>query len=101
MVEDDDPEKWARIQRSLAGSAPKAQAKRLDMSPRARSARSRKLSKAADGRSARAKGRTAQLNIRCRPDIKASIVKLAERDGLTITEWMERAVEAQIGGGDG
>jgi hypothetical protein len=51
-----------------------------------------------DGRSLRATGRTAQFNFKCTPEIKALVHETADREGLTVAEWMERAVLAVLRG---
>jgi len=51
-----------------------------------------------DGRSLRATGRTAQFNFKCTPEIKSLVHETAETEGLTVAEWMERAVQAALRG---
>jgi hypothetical protein len=41
-------------------------------------------------------GRTAQLNFRCREDLKARVSKASSHAGMSIAEWMERVLEAAL-----
>jgi hypothetical protein len=52
----------------------------------------------ADGRSLRATGRTAQFNFKCLPEIKSLIHETAGSEGVTVAEWMERAMLAALRG---
>lgn len=38
--------------------------------------------------------RTAQLNIKMRPDVKASLAGYCERNGIAVTDWLEKIVLA-------
>lgn len=71
---------------------------RHDGSASARRARHKRLASAVDGRSLRASGRTEQFNFKCTPGLKKLAQDAAVRDGITLAEWMERAVEAAIRG---
>jgi hypothetical protein len=51
-----------------------------------------------DGRSLRATGRTAQFNFKCLPEIKSLIHETAGSEGVTVAEWMERAMLAALRG---
>jgi hypothetical protein len=47
-----------------------------------------------DGRSLRAKGRSAQVNIKVRPEIKERLLKFAEAEGVLIADWFEQLIES-------
>ena len=51
-----------------------------------------------DGRRKRATGRTVQFNIMMKPDVKEAIAKAAHKAGLPVTQWIELAALAYIGG---
>lgn len=63
----------------------------------ARKQREKKARSVADGRSLKAKGRTEQLNVKVRPDIKQALAEFAEGEGITIADWMEQTLEAALG----
>jgi hypothetical protein len=50
-----------------------------------------------DGRTLRAKGRTAQLNIKVTPELKEALQKHVERQGIGLTDWMENTLRAALG----
>jgi hypothetical protein len=52
--------------------------------------------KAFDGRSVRATGRTEQFNFRCRKDLKERVVTAAAQEGISVSAWLERAIERAI-----
>jgi hypothetical protein len=62
-----------------------------------RKQREKKARSVVDGRTLRAKGRTEQLNVKVRPDIKRAIAERIEADGITIADFMERTLEAALG----
>ena len=62
-----------------------------------RKQREKKARSLVDGRTLKAKGRTEQLNVKVRPDVKQALTALAEADGITITDWLERIVEEKRG----
>ena len=62
-----------------------------------RKQREKKARSLVDGRTLKAKGRTEQLNVKVRPDIKQALTALAEADGISITDWLERTVEEKRG----
>jgi hypothetical protein len=62
-----------------------------------RKAREKKARSVVDGRSLRAKGRTEQLNVKVRPDIKQALAVQIEAEGVTIADFMERMLEAALG----
>lgn len=77
---------------------------KLDGSKKGRQSRQRKISQAVnpiakDGRSLRASGRTAQFNFKALPGLREAAQKAAEREGITLAEWMENAVKAALGEG--
>ena len=63
----------------------------------ARKQREKKARSVVDGRTLRAKGRTAQLNIKVRPEIKEALADLVEGEGVLIADWFERMVEEVLG----
>ena len=66
-----------------------------------RKQREKKARSLVDGRTLKAKGRTEQLNVKVRPDIKQALTALAEADGIGITDWLERIVEEKRGAKEG
>ena len=62
-----------------------------------RKAREQKARTIVDGRSLRAKGRTEQMNVKIRPDIKQAIANRVTADGLAIADWLEITLEAALG----
>jgi predicted HicB family RNase H-like nuclease len=62
-----------------------------------RKQREKKARSLVDGRTLKAKGRTEQLNVKVRPDVKQALTALAEADGISITDWLERTVEEKRG----
>jgi predicted HicB family RNase H-like nuclease len=56
---------------------------------------------AADGRSLRAKGRTAQLNVKVAPELKQALNAHCEREGVSVADWMEGTLRAALGLGEG
>jgi hypothetical protein len=78
--------------RRLMGNFPPASPKKAERKQREKKARS-----LVDVRTLKAKGRTEQLNVKVRPDIKQALTALAEADGITITDWLERTVEEKRG----
>ena len=49
-----------------------------------------------DGRKLRTTGRTAQMNLKVRPDFRDHIVAVAEADGIMMVELIEAAVEEYL-----
>lgn len=64
--------------------------------PKERKQREQKIRSAVDGRSLKATGRTEQFNFKCREGTKIQVTEAAKADGLTIAEWMERAIEKAL-----
>jgi hypothetical protein len=62
-----------------------------------RKEREKKARAVVDGRSLKAKGRTEQLNVKVRPDIKGALVEFVESEGSTIADWIEHTLEAALG----
>lgn len=54
------------------------------------------VAKSVDGRSLRATGRTEQFNFRAREGLKSRAARAAAAEGITLGEWMERAIEAAL-----
>lgn len=88
----DDPDGMRDAMRRLMGNFSPASPKKAERKQREKKARS-----LVDGRTLKAKGRTEQLNVKVRPDIKQALAGLAEADGVTITDWLERVVEEKRG----
>jgi len=59
----------------------------------ARKQREKKARSVVDGRTLRAKGRSAQVNIKVRPEVKERLVAFAEAEGVPIADWFEQVVE--------
>jgi hypothetical protein len=81
-------EAMARLMGNFSPASPK-KAERKQREKKARSL--------VDGRTLKAKGRTEQLNIKVRPDVKQALAALAGAEGITITDWLERIVEEKRG----
>ena len=62
----------------------------------ARKQREQQARSVVDGRSLRAKGRTEQLNVKVRPDIKQALAEHVEAEGVTIADWLERMLETAL-----
>ena len=62
----------------------------------ARKQREKQVRSIVDGRSLRAKGRSAQVNIKVRPDIKQALAERVEAEGVTIADWLERMLETAL-----
>ena len=62
----------------------------------ARKQREKQARSIVDGRSLRAKGRTEQLNVKVRPDIKQALADRVETEGITIADWLERMLETAL-----
>ncbi|MCV0371745.1 hypothetical protein [Filomicrobium sp.] len=69
----------------------------IDNSRKGRKARHQAVSRAKDGRSLRATGRTEQFNFKSTPGLKKQAQAAAQKQGLTLAEWMENAVKAALG----
>ena len=42
------------------------------------------------------KGRTSQLNVKIKPELREELDALIVDEGLTLADWMERTIEAAI-----
>ena len=62
-----------------------------------RKQREKKARSIVDGRTLKAKGRSEQLNVKVRPEIKQAIAACVEAEGLTIADWLEATLEAALG----
>lgn len=91
--EDDDAYEFAKIRETQKG--------RYDGSTAGRKKRKRRRENAVDGRSMRATGRTDQFNFRVRAELKDSVQRAAEDEGISVAEWMERALETALMGTHG
>lgn len=69
-------------------------APRQSSTARGRKKLERKRSSSGDGRSLRKSGRTAQMNIKVRPDFRAEIEAAARERGILMVELIEQAWEA-------
>jgi hypothetical protein len=59
----------------------------------ARKQREKKARSVVDGRTLRAKGRSAQVNIKVRPEVKERLLAFADAEGVLIADWFEQVVE--------
>ena len=78
---------YRKMQAKFGGKPQKAQ----------RKTRERKVSSVVDGRSLRATGRTEQLNVNIRPELKAAIAEHVKSEGIKIVDWVERIFEEALG----
>jgi hypothetical protein len=62
-----------------------------------RKQREKKAKSIVDGRTLKTKGRSEQLNVKVRADIKQALAARVEAEGLTIADWIERTLEAALG----
>ena len=62
-----------------------------------RRTKEKKVHSAVDGRSLRATGRTEQLNVTIRPDLKLAVTEYVKSEGIKIVDLVERALEKEIG----
>lgn len=74
--------------RKLLGNFSQAAPKKTARKQREKQARSM-----VDGRKLRAKGRTAQVNIKVRPEVKERLAAFAEAEGVLIADWFEQVIE--------
>jgi hypothetical protein len=88
LTPEDEDWSWAEARKKLT---PK-----LDNRKAARKKRQKRLADSVDRRSLRASGRTEQFNFKSTPGLKARAQEAAVRKGITLAEWMERAVEAAL-----
>jgi hypothetical protein len=58
-----------------------------------RKEKEKKVRSVVDGRTLRAKGRSAQVNIKVRPEVKERLLQFAEAEGVLIADWFEQLVE--------
>ena len=59
-----------------------------------RKEKEKKVRAVVDGRSLRAKGRSAQVNIKVRPEVKERLLQFAEAEGVLIADWFEQLIES-------
>jgi hypothetical protein len=64
--------------------------------PKERKQREQKIRSAVDGRSLRATGRTVQFNFKCWAETGQRAREAAKAKGMTIAEWMQRAVDLAL-----
>lgn len=74
--------------RKLMGNFSQAAPKKTARKQREKQARSM-----VDGRKLRSKGRTAQVNIKVRPEVKERLAAFVEAEGVLIADWFEQLVE--------
>jgi predicted HicB family RNase H-like nuclease len=91
---ENDPEAIAKMRARFKNSAMET--------PQKRKQREQKIRSAVDGRCLKATGRTEQFNFKCREGTKRLATEAAKAKGISIAEWMERAVALAIehDGGD-
>jgi predicted HicB family RNase H-like nuclease len=85
LTPEDEDWSWAEARKKLT---PKLDNRRKK--------RQKRLADSVDRRSLRASGRTEQFNFKSTPGLKARAQEAAVRKGITLAEWMERAVEAAL-----
>jgi hypothetical protein len=83
-----DQEAMREAMRRLMGNFAPATPKKAE-----RKQREKKARLIVDGRSLRAKGRSAQVNIKVRPEVKERLLKFAEAEGVLIADWFEQLIE--------
>ena len=81
---------------AMAKAREKLRAKGFQQRPEGPKAERKRIRAAVDGRSLRGTGRSEQFNFKCREEIKRCAIEAARADGITIAEWMERAIEAAL-----
>jgi hypothetical protein len=59
-----------------------------------RKEKEKKVRSVVDGRTLRAKGRSAQVNIKVRPEVKERLLQFAEAEGVLIADWFEQLIES-------
>jgi hypothetical protein len=59
-----------------------------------RKEKEKKVRSVVDGRTLRAKGRSAQVNIKVRPEVKERLLQFAEVEGVLIADWFEQLIES-------
>ena len=90
----EDPEAMAKAREKL-------RAKGFTPGPKARKKKEKQIRSAVDGRTLKVTGRTEQFNFKAREGLKRRVSAAAVADGVTIAEWMERALEAALKAGEG
>jgi hypothetical protein len=85
----EDPEAMAKARAQL-------RAKGFTLGPNARKKKEKQIRSAVDGRTLKVTGRTEQFNFKSREGLKRRVSEAAADEGVTIAEWMERAVEAAL-----
>jgi hypothetical protein len=98
-MEDGAPDDLAAIN-ELRDAFRKAQARqtRSGKSQKSqRKTREKKVQSVVDGRSLRATGRTEQLNVNIRPELKLAITEHVKSEGVKIVDWVERVFEEALG----
>jgi hypothetical protein len=83
---------------AMAKARERLLAKGFGGSKKERKKREKQVRSTVDGRTLKVTGRTEQFNFKAREDIKRLVVEAAKGEGLTIAEWMERAIEAALRG---
>jgi len=84
---------------AMAKAREKLRAKGFSPGPKARKQKEQKIRSAVDGRTLKVTGRTEQFNFKAREGLKHSVNEAAKAEGITIAEWMERAIEAALKAG--
>lgn len=89
----EDPDAMAKARAQL-------RAKGFNPGPKARKKKEKQIRSAVDGRTLKVTGRTEQFNFKAREGLKRRVSEAAADEGVTIAEWMERAVEAVLKAGE-
>ncbi len=79
---------------AMAKAREKLRAKGFTPGPKERKQKEKRIRSAVDGRTLKGTGRSAQFNFKAREDIKQRVSQAAAAEGVSIAEWMERAIEA-------
>ncbi len=61
-----------------------------------RKQREKQVRATVDGRTLKAKGRTAQLNVKIAPELKQALSAYCGREGVAIADWMEATLRTAL-----
>ena len=86
--EEDDPDVLRNAMRKLMDDFATTSPKKAE-----RKAREKKVRTVVDGRSLRSRGRSAQINIKVRPEVRERLLKFVEVKGVLIGDLFEQFVE--------
>ena len=95
MREDDDEASTAEVlaEHALREAFRKASSSLVTPKKAVRKQREQKARNIVDGRSLRAKGRSAQVNIKIRPEAKERLLKFIDAEGVAINDWFEQLID--------